>query len=148
MIASCLRNRPAINTNSDLWMSGPGRGPVDDGEWINRPGRPAAIAYTRVVGSQVDIFVMNADGSGTPEQITNPGWDGAAEWRPKNVGALTVKMAVNGPAPAADWQFTSDALGNFTLPAAGGSLVPQPAPGSYLHRPNRPGRLYTVIQLR
>ncbi|MCO5181185.1 MAG: hypothetical protein M9896_14180 [Candidatus Promineofilum sp.] len=132
-------SRPAINTNSDLWIvdrAGVKKQLTFTPESEIQPAWSpdgSQIAYTRVVGSQVDIFVMNADGSGTPEQITfNPGWDGAAEWRPKNVGALTVKMAVNGPAPAADWQFTSDALGNFTLPAAGGSLTfhNQP-PGSY-----------------
>lgn len=34
---------------------------------------------------------------------------------------LTIVKSVVGPAPASNWQFTSSALGNFSLPAAGGS---------------------------
>ena len=36
-------------------------------------------------------------------------------------GSVTIIKELDGPAPATDWEFTSPQLGNFTLPAAGGS---------------------------
>lgn len=95
------------------------------------------IAFTQSDDSGgADIYVMNADGSGAPEQVTNyPGGEYYAEWKPNDAGAITMKVAVNGPAPAAGWQF-GGGLGAFSLPAGGG--------GRTFH--NRPPGSYTITQ--